>query len=193
MPTRPITLTIAGSDTGGGAGIQADLKTFAMLGCFGTSALTAVTAQNTRGVQGVAMLDPSLVVRQIDSIAEDLRPSATKTGMLGSRACVQVVAGAIERHGLSPLVVDPVMIAKGGYSLVDDDAIDAIIQRLIPLATIVTPNRLEAARLVGFDITDTGGAAKAAEIICDRLGAGACVVKGVRNASGAEVVDTLHI
>lgn len=193
MPTRPITLAIAGSDSGGGAGIQADLKTFAMLGCFGTSALTAVTAQNTRGVQDVAMLEPAMVVRQIDSIADDLRPAATKTGMLGSRACVQAVAGAIERHGLSPLVVDPVMIAKGGDSLVDDDAVEAIIRRLIPLATIVTPNRHEAARLVGFDITDTDAAARAAEIICDRLGAGACVVKGVRDAAGQTVVDTLHI
>ncbi len=193
VQTRPITLTIAGSDSGGGAGIQADLKTFALLGCFGTSALTAVTAQNTHGVQGVAMLDPAFITRQIDSVADDLRPAATKTGMLGSRACVEAVADAIERHDLRPLVVDPVMIAKGGDSLVDADAIEAITRRLLPLATVVTPNRFEAARLVGFEILDAEAAIRAARIICTRLGAGACVVKGVRDATGAQVVDVLYV
>lgn len=193
MTTRPITLTIAGSDSGGGAGIQADLKTFAMLGCFGTSAITAVTAQNTLGVQGVVMLDTAFITRQIESVAADLKPAATKLGMLGSRACVEAVADAIERLGLSPVVLDPVMIAKGGDSLVDEDAVEAIRQRLLPLATVVTPNRFEAARLVGFEIADLASAERAAVQICQKLGAGACVVKGVRDAGGEQVVDMLYV
>lgn len=193
MQTRPITLTIAGSDSGGGAGIQADLKTFALLGCFGTSAITAVTAQNTRGVQGVVMLETAFITQQIDSVAEDLRPAAVKTGMLGSHACVEAVAEAIERHRLVPLVVDPVMIAKGGDSLVDDDAVEAIRRRLLPLATIVTPNRFEAARLVGFEITDVEQAGIAARMICQELGAQACVVKGVREDTADQAIDTLYV
>lgn len=191
--TRPIALTIAGSDSGGGAGIQADLKTFAMLGCFGTSALTAVTAQNTHGVQGVVVLEPAFIVQQIDSVADDLRPAAVKTGMIGSPAGVEAVAAAIERHRLAPLVVDPVMIAKGGQRLVGDDTVAALMERLLPLATVVTPNRYEAARLVGFDVDTPAAAARAAECICTRLGAGACVVKGVYDPASDHAVDALYI
>lgn len=195
VTTRPIALTIAGSDSGGGAGIQADLKTFAMLGCFGTSALTAITAQNTHGVQGVIMLEPDFIVRQIDSIATDLRPAASKTGMVGSAAGVAAVAESIRRHRLSPLVVDPVMIAKGGQRLVDDEAIDAIVRHLLPLAAIVTPNRYEAERLVGFAVDGVDAAARAAETICTRFGAAACVVKTIRDQRDGRVVsvDLLYL
>jgi hydroxymethylpyrimidine/phosphomethylpyrimidine kinase len=191
LSTRPVALTIAGSDSGGGAGIQADLKTFTMLGCYGATALTAVTAQNTRGVQAAALLEPTLIARQIDSVATDLSPAATKTGMLGSVDIVETVAATIRRHGLAPLVVDPVMVAKSGDSLIDDDAVDAIVRLLLPLADIVTPNRHEAARLAGFPVETVDDARRAAGVICDRFGARACVVKAVRreDADGPVSVD----
>ena len=178
--SRPVVLTIAGSDSCGGAGIQADLKTFAILGCHGASAITAITAQNTRGVQAVTRLDRDLIVQQIDAVADDLPIAALKTGMLGSAPIVAAVADAIERRQLSPLVVDPVMIAKSRAKLIDDDAINAIMTRLLPLATLVTPNRFEAQRLVGFDVDTVGEATRAAEVICDQFHAAACVVKGIR-------------
>ena len=187
-------LTIAGSDSGGGAGIEADLKTFTVLGCFGTVALTAVTAQNTRGVQAAAMLSPDLVVQQIDSVADDIRPAAAKTGMLGAAPVVEAVAAAIERHGLSPLVVDPVMIAKSGDSLIAEDAVEAIARRLLPLAAVVTPNRHEAARLAGFPVETLDDARRAAETICHRFGASACAVTGLRHEEGERVfaVDVVY-
>lgn len=178
----PVAFTIAGSDSSGGAGIQADLKTFAALGCFGASAITAVTAQNTTGVQSARLMDVQLVREQIHSVAADLPIAATKTGMLGSVDIVEAVADAIEEHGLfrdRPFVLDPVMRAKSGDALIDDAAVDAVIRRLIPLADLVTPNRHEAARLCGFTVDDTGTAARAAETICATLGARACVVKGI--------------
>lgn len=189
----PAALTIAGSDSSGGAGIQADLKTFTLLGVYGASALTAVTAQNTRGVQAAVLLEPDLVARQIDSVAGDIPPAAVKTGMLGSAAIVEAVAGAVERHGLRPLVVDPVMIAKSGDSLIADDAVAALTARLLPLAALVTPNRHEAARLAGMPVETVEDAERAAEMICARHGAAHCVVKALRSERDgrAAAVDVL--
>ena len=149
-------LTIAGSDSGGGAGIQADLKTFAGLGVFGTSAITSVTAQNTVGVQGVHDLPPEFVGRQIDSVLEDIAIDAVKTGMLSSAAIIEVVAEKVKAHAIDRLVVDPVMVAKGGALLLQPDAVHALIEYLLPLALVLTPNVPEAEalwgqRIVGLD------------------------------------------
>ena len=133
-------LTIAGSDSGGGAGIQADLKTFAAHGVFGTSALTALTAQNTVGVEGVYAIPPEFVARQIDAVVKDIGADAVKTGMLSNRRIIETVAAMIKEHGLQPLVVDPVMVAKSGDALLEPEARDALISSLLPLATVVTPN-----------------------------------------------------
>jgi hydroxymethylpyrimidine/phosphomethylpyrimidine kinase len=145
----PIALTVAGSDSGGGAGIQADLKTFSALGVFGCSAVTALTAQNTTGVQGIFPVDAAFVARQIDSVFADLRVDAVKIGMLGSTPVIEVVAEALA-HWRPPLVVlDPVMVAKGGDRLLEEDAVRALRERLLPLATLITPNLPEAAALLG--------------------------------------------
>jgi hydroxymethylpyrimidine/phosphomethylpyrimidine kinase len=145
----PIALTVAGSDSGGGAGVQADLKTFSALGVFGCSAVTALTAQNTTGVQGIFPVDPAFVRRQIDSVFADLRVDAVKIGMLGSTPVIEVVAEALA-HWRPPLVVlDPVMVAKGGDRLLEEDAVRALRERLLPLATLITPNLPEAAALLG--------------------------------------------
>src|SRR5205807_9554446 len=138
--TMAVALTIAGSDSGGGAGIQADLKTFAAFGVYGLTVITAVTAQNTAGVRGVQEIDPRLIDQQLDAVAEDFTIAALKTGMLSSAAIVETVAAGIGRHNLSPLVVDPVMIAKSGDRLLAEDAVDALRRRLLPLAQLVTPN-----------------------------------------------------
>ncbi len=194
-PQRPpVVLTIAGSDSCGGAGIQADLKTFALSGVYGASAITVVTAQNTTGVQAAELLDRQLVVRQIDSVAGDLPIAAVKTGMLGSVELIEAVAEAIERHGFATLVVDPVMVAKSGDPLIDDEAVEAMKRQLLPRATIVTPNRHEAARLVGWaEAPDTvNRATEAARIICDRFGAGACVVKAIAS-DGDEPIQSVDV
>jgi len=146
-------LTIAGSDSGGGAGIQADLKTFAALGVFGTSAITSVTAQNTVGVQGVHDLPPEFVGRQIDSVLEDIAIDSTKTGMLSNAGIIEVVAARVKAHRIERLVVDPVMVAKSGAPLLQPDAVKAVIERLLPLALVVTPNMAEAEALSGFTVT----------------------------------------
>ncbi len=148
----PRILTIAGSDSGGGAGIQADLKTITALGGFGMSAVTALTAQNTVGVRGVLEVAPEFVAMQIDAVVEDIGVDAAKTGMLSGRAVIEVVAERVRRHGIRPLVVDPVMVAQSGDSLLADDAEGAIRDLMLPLATIVTPNLPEAERLVGMGI-----------------------------------------
>src|SRR3954468_19410539 len=135
--TTPIALTIAGSDSGGGAGIQADLKTFQRFRVFGTSAITAVTAQNTRGVAGWVAVPVEMIEAQIEAVAGDLRPAATKTGMLADCAIVSAVAAAIRRHALAPLVVDPVMVSASGDRLLEGDAVSAMRELLIPLATLV--------------------------------------------------------
>jgi hydroxymethylpyrimidine/phosphomethylpyrimidine kinase len=185
----PTALTIAGSDSGGGAGIQADLKTFAALGVYGTSAITAVTAQNTERVTGVHLLPPSFVVQQIDAVASDIAVDAVKTGMLGTAAMVDAVAGALERWALPRVVVDPVMVAKSGDRLIAEDAIDAVRGRLLPLAIVITPNRLEAEVLLGAGVRTREDAAEAARALVAR-GAMAAVVKG-GHFDEAEVVDLL--
>jgi hydroxymethylpyrimidine/phosphomethylpyrimidine kinase len=146
---RAIALTLAGSDCSGGAGIQADLKTFAAFQVYGAAVLTALTAQNTHGVTGVLAVPPDFIAKQISAVVSDLNVGAVKTGMLGDRATVDAVADAVERHGLMPLVVDPVMVATSGDVLLAPDAVDAVRQRLAPLATVLTPNLLEAAHLTG--------------------------------------------
>lgn len=144
---RRIALTIAGSDSSGGAGIQADLKTFAAFGVYGAAVLTALTAQNTRGVDGVMAVPPDFIEKQIASVAGDLAVAAVKTGMLGDAATVGVVVDAVCRHGLRPLVVDPVMVATSGDVLLSPEAVEAVRSRLVPVADVLTPNLHEAARL----------------------------------------------
>jgi hydroxymethylpyrimidine/phosphomethylpyrimidine kinase len=170
-------LTIAGSDSGAGAGIQADLKTFAAHGVYGTTAITAITAQNTMTVTRVLALSPDIVAAQIDAVADDIRPDAVKTGMLASTGIVQTVADAVERHRLPHLVVDPVMVSKSGRHLLDDDAVEAVRRRLLPLAQVVTPNRPEAEVLVGHPLATLADAHDAARRIA-ALGAAAVVIKG---------------
>jgi hydroxymethylpyrimidine/phosphomethylpyrimidine kinase len=170
-------LTIAGSDSGGGAGIQADLKTFAAHGVFGTSAVTAVTAQNTLGVTLVEVLSPAMVAAQIDAVASDLRPAATKLGMLATADIVRTAADAIARHQLSNIVLDTVMVAKGGSRLISDDAVAAMREQLLPLADLVTPNVPEAETLTGLVIKSVEDMRGAARQIAD-LGAKAVLVKG---------------
>jgi hydroxymethylpyrimidine/phosphomethylpyrimidine kinase len=182
-------LTIAGSDSSGGAGIQADLKTFAALGVFGCSAITAVTAQNTLGVSAVAQLDPSMVVAQIDTVLADLEIHATKIGMLASEAIVSAVADAVRRHRLSNVVVDPVMVSKSGARLLDQDAVDAMRTRLFPLSTIVTPNVFEAEALTGKPIANRQDQRAAAIALMD-LGPRAVLVKGGHLDGPA--VDVFH-
>lgn len=173
----PVALTIAGSDSGGGAGIQADLKTFAALGVHGTSALTAVTAQSTTGVSSYVELPLDIIRAQIDDVVEDLHPAAAKTGMLSSPEIIGVVAEAVERHRLERLVVDPVMVAKGGARLLREEAVGALRERLVPLAAVLTPNLPEAEVLLGRDIGDLEDRRLAAEQLL-ALGCRAVVLKG---------------
>jgi hydroxymethylpyrimidine/phosphomethylpyrimidine kinase len=182
-----IALTIAGSDSGGGAGIQADLKTFHQFGVFGTSAVTAVTAQNTVGVRGWEAVSPGLVADQIAALAEDLPPHAVKSGMLGTAAAAGAVAEAVAAHRLPNYVLDPVMVASSGDRLLDPDAERVIAERLVPLAAVVTPNLDEAAILAGFAVGDVAAMERAAHALLDR-GAGAALVKG-GHLGGAELVD----
>jgi hydroxymethylpyrimidine/phosphomethylpyrimidine kinase len=190
-----IALTIAGSDSSGGAGVQADLKTFTVLGVYGASVVTAITAQNTHGVQAAQLLDTKLIAGQINSVASDLSIGATKTGMLGSVEIIDVVADGIERHGLGPVVVDPVMVAKSGDALIDEAAVSRLTERMLSLATLLTPNRHEAARLLGLGdaVDNVDQAGNVAGQLCDRFGCGACIVKGISRGNGdrREMVDVL--
>jgi hydroxymethylpyrimidine/phosphomethylpyrimidine kinase len=191
MTTPPrVALTIAGSDSGGGAGIQADLKTFARYGVFGTSAITAITAQNTLGVRAWERVSPALVRAQIDAVAEDLRPAAIKSGMLGDADVVRAVAEGIAAHGLTPYVLDPVMAATSGDPLLAPDAVAAIVELLFPLATLVTPNLDEVAMLLGERVTEVNGMERAARALVERHGARAALVKG-GHLAGDELVDVL--
>lgn len=171
-----VALTIAGSDSGGGAGIQADLKTFQELGVFGTSALTAVTAQNTFEVSAIQPIDTEMIRAQIRAVTDDFSVNAVKTGMLFSAEIIHTVADELRGKGI-PLVIDPVMIAKGGASLLKDEAISALAKVLLPLATVVTPNIPEAEVLAGMEIKTETDIEKAAERMIV-LGAKAVVVKG---------------
>lgn len=173
----PRGLTIAGSDSGGGAGIQADLKTFAVLGVWGMSAVTSVTVQNTQGVTDVADVAPDVVAAQIRAVAADIGVDAAKTGMLSSADIIEAVADAVEETGIPNLVVDPVFVSKHGDLLLREDAVEGLRKRVIPLAALVTPNLQEASGLVGFDVESRRDMQEAAGAILD-LGAGAVLVKG---------------
>lgn len=177
-----VALTIAGSDSGGGAGIQADLKTFHQWGVYGTSAVTAVTAQNTRGVQEVHAVPPATVAAQVRSVARDLPPAAVKTGMLAGAETVRAVAGAVREHGLGRdrldrYVLDPVMAAGGGEPLLPPDAIGVVRDELLPLATLATPNWPEAVLLTGVEDSGVGAMERAARLLV-AAGAGAALVTG---------------
>ena len=184
-----IALTIAGSDSGGGAGIQADLKTFHQFGVFGTSVLVAVTAQNTRGVRGVHTIPVETVRAQMAALAEDLPPEGTKTGMLATRELVETVADGIREHQFPAYVLDPVMVATSGDRRLDRDAERSIAEQLVPLATVVTPNLDEARILVERDVKTPEDMEEAGRLLV-RMGAKAALVKG-GHLDGAEVVDLL--
>jgi hydroxymethylpyrimidine/phosphomethylpyrimidine kinase len=186
----PRVLTIAGSDSSGGAGIQADLKTFTVFRTYGMSAITALTAQNTRGVSGILPVAPEFVREQIDAVASDVGVDATKTGMLATREIIVAVADAVRAHRLDPLVVDPVMVAQSGARLLADDARDALLAELLPLAAVVTPNLPEAEALLDVRIADLAAMRDAARRLVDR-GARAALVKG-GHLDGGDAIDVLH-
>ena len=177
MKPLPKAMTIAGSDSGGGAGIQADLKTFAALGVYGTSVLTAITAQNTIGVTAVHEVPADVVAAQFDAVFSDIGPTAIKTGMLASSSIIECVVSQLERHSVPWLVVDPVMVAKSGDSLLRDGAIETMRLRLVPQASVITPNIPEAEALTGSRITTEAEVRRAAEKIF-AMGAKTVVVKG---------------
>jgi hydroxymethylpyrimidine/phosphomethylpyrimidine kinase len=181
-------LTVAGSDSGGGAGIQADLKTFAAVGVHGTSAITALTAQNTLGVNGIFGVPPSFVEAQFDAIAVDIGVDAMKTGMLFSAEIITAVVGKIRQHGISRVVVDPVMVATSGDLLLRDDAVEAVKKVLLPVALVVTPNRREAEVLAGMEIRSEDDVVEAARRI-HAMGSRHVLIKG-GHATG-DAVDYL--
>jgi hydroxymethylpyrimidine/phosphomethylpyrimidine kinase len=174
---RRIALTIAGSDSGGGAGIQADLKTFAAFDCFGTSAIVAITAQNTLGVRAIHAVPAGVIQAQLDALADDLPPDACKSGMLATAELVLLVADAIAARRWSRFVLDPVMVASSGARLLDEDAVGAVRDRLVPLATCVTPNLDEAEMLTGLTVRDPEAMVRAGEALIE-AGARAALVKG---------------
>lgn len=167
-------LTIAGSDSSGGAGIQADLKTIEALGLFGQSAITALTAQNTTGVYGVEGIDPTFIERQIDIVFDDIRPDAVKIGMVSSAEIVQAIRVALERNGAQNIVVDPVMVATSGSALIVDGAMEALRDELFPLASVITPNIPEAQALSGMAIVCEDDMVQAARVIAESIGSSAC-------------------
>ncbi|MEK3909863.1 bifunctional hydroxymethylpyrimidine kinase/phosphomethylpyrimidine kinase [Paenibacillus sp. FSL H7-0331] len=171
-------LTIAGSDSGGGAGIQADLKTFQMLEVYGMSAITAVTAQNTLGVHGIYDIPIEGIAKQIESVISDIGVDALKTGMLSQPEVIELVADLVTKHKLSKLVVDPVMIAKGGAALLAEHAQDAMRKRLLPLAALVTPNIPEAEVIIGMEISSLDTMKEAAVRIVEQFGSAAAIIKG---------------
>jgi len=183
-------LTIAGSDSGGGAGIQADLKTFAAMGVYGMCAVTALTAQNTMGVQGVHEVPPDFVALQIDSVVTDIGVDAVKTGMIANARIIEAIAAKIREYSLAPLVVDPVMVAKGGDSLLQADARETLVRALLPLAAVLTPNIPEAEELCGFAVESLADMRRAARAIRD-MGPRAVVVKGGHLAGADESRDVL--
>jgi len=184
-------LTIAGSDSGGGAGIQADLKTFQELSVYGMSAITAITAQNTLGVQGVFPLSTDAIAMQLDSIGSDLAPDAVKTGMLFSEEIIRIVADKVRHYHWPNLVIDPVMVAKGGSPLLQQEAVQSVITHLLPLALVTTPNLPEAEILTGMSIRTLRDREEAAKIIV-QMGSQYVVMKGGHDASTDQVVDLLY-
>ena len=194
-PARPVTdlpvaLTIAGSDSGGGAGIQADLKVFFALGCHGTSALTALTAQNTVGVRGIHQVPEDFVVAQIEAIVDDIGVDAAKTGMLASAGIVEAVAKAVEGADIRRLVVDPVFVSKHRDRLLAEDAVSALKSRLFPLALVVTPNLYEAGALIDREVSTLEEMRDAAKRLHD-LGPRAVLVKG-GHLEGDRAIDVFY-
>lgn len=185
----PVVLTIAGSDSGGGAGIQADLKTFAALGCHGVSAITALTAQNTRRVAAISMVSQQMLDQQIDVLFEDFDIRAVKTGMLGDAATIRAVVAALSRHRPACLVVDPVMVATSGARLLDPEALVCLREQLLPLATLLTPNLPEAEWLLDRPIAPDGLEAAAGAL--RQLGSTAVLLKGGHATGAGPVVDVL--
>jgi hydroxymethylpyrimidine/phosphomethylpyrimidine kinase len=185
----PHVLSIAGSDSGGGAGIQADLKTFAALGCFGMTAITALTAQNTCGVRSIHGVPPEMLRDQIDAVLEDIGVDAVKIGMLHAPDIVRTVAQAIDRHQMPHVVFDPVMVATSGAKLIDDPAIAVLVAEMFPRSALITPNLDEAGLLVGRALTSVQDMAQAAQALLDR-GARAVLLKG-GHLPGDEVTDLL--
>ena len=190
LPKLPIALTIAGSDSGGGAGIQADLKTFTALGCHGTTAITCITAQNPRGVLGIQPIKAEIVRKQIEAVFAELPPRAVKTGMLFSTEIINTVAEFFAKGKRPPLIVDPVMVATSGAVLLKPSAIRALQERLLPLATLVTPNLDEAQLLLGRKLRTLEDLLDAAEELHARFGC-AALVKGGHLKLGNEAVDVL--
>ena len=176
----PRVLTIAGSDSGAGAGIQADLKTLGALGVFGTCAVTTVTAQNTLGVNAALHTPAPLVEAQIDAVISDIGADAVKTGILPNAEIIGAVARRIAFHSLAPAVVDPVLVSRTGARILDDAALEAVRSMLLPLATVITPNTDEARLLTGVEANDAEGLRRTARILVDEMGAGAALVKGGR-------------
>jgi hydroxymethylpyrimidine/phosphomethylpyrimidine kinase len=189
-PRPPIALTVAGSDSSGGAGIQADLKTFSAFGVYGASVITALTAQNTRGVQAVHAVPAGFVAAQLDSVLSDLDVGAIKTGMLADAGIVETVAGRLRAGPRRPLVVDPVMVATSGDVLLQPEAVGAVKGALAPLATLLTPNLAEAAVLLGAAKAEDEAAMRAQAKALLALGCGAVLVKG-GHGTGEEAVDVL--
>lgn len=189
--TLSTALTIAGSDSGGGAGIQADLKTFQELGVFGTSVLVALTAQNTVGVHGVHEVPADFVTAQLDAVATDLGVDAAKTGMLANAAIIHAVAEGIERHGIARLIVDPVCASKHGDPLLRPDAVDALRERLLPLAEVATPNLGEVAVLCGVKVSGASDLQGAAVAMKD-LGPRWVLIKGGHLPDSDDAVDLLY-
>jgi hydroxymethylpyrimidine/phosphomethylpyrimidine kinase len=189
--STPIALTIAGSDSGGGAGIQADLKTFTALGVYGASAITALTAQNTQGVAAVHMVPAAFVAQQIEVVLADLDVAAVKTGMLGTAEIVIEVARVLAGRRNLAIVVDPVMVATSGDPLLAADAVAAVRERLIPLAELITPNLPEAARLLDKPVAASLQECEAQAVALRALGCGAALLKG-GHGTGSDAVDVLY-
>lgn len=198
MPSRrsrpPVCLSIAGSDSGGGAGIQADLKAFARCAVHGTTAIAALTAQNTLAVNAIASVEPDFVQAQVRAVAEDIGVDAVKVGMLGDSATIAAVAGALELVGRAPIVVDPVMVAESGAALLEADAELALVEAILPLARVVTPNLAEARRLAAHAASDDAGAAAEPDAAAlagaiRSLGPAAAIVTGGHAEDGVDVLD----
>lgn len=187
----PKALTIAGSDSGGGAGIQADIKTFQELGAYGMSVITAITAQNTLGVKQVFPASLEALHSQLHAIGEDLTPQAFKTGMLVNASMIKAVAEAVRHFGWKQLVIDPVMLAKGGTALLRSDALDALVEHLLPLSLIITPNIPEAEVLAGMTISTLSEREQAAKRL-RQLGASIVVIKGGHDESNAHTAVDLY-
>lgn len=187
--SRPKAMTIAGSDSGAGAGIQADLKTFAAFGVYGTSVVTAVTVQNTLGVTAIQEIDLPVIAGQLDAVMSDIGADAVKTGMLSSAEIIETVADGLRRHGVTNLVVDPVMVATSGDRLLREDAVGALKAALLPLALVVTPNVPEAEVLVGSSLSGSAEIREAARAIAG-MGAANVIIKG-GHLEGPESVDLL--